>query len=225
MSLGYDVAAPARVPRQRHAGHRDQRPSRQLRERTARRSGRTARAHHPRRAAAGDHHLPGRAATSTRTPTTSGCTRSPGPAFDARRRPRRVSGARRRRGSRRSSTTSAWSIARVKALHAGVPRAWRGEPVRVVVRTRLRRRSHGRLHDAHRRRRLPAQAARGAARAPHAGRPRGLLDAPPRRRRPRGLPVGGVHARPLAGRHRRCADGEFEDDLFAGIRTAAHDRV
>ena len=54
-------AAPARLPRQRHAGHRGQRAARQLRERPARRSGRPARAHHPRGAPAGHHHLPRRA--------------------------------------------------------------------------------------------------------------------------------------------------------------------
>ena len=34
--------------------------------------------------------------------------------------------------------------------------------------------------------------------------PEGPLDAPPRRRHPRGVPVGGVHARALAGRQRRA---------------------
>ncbi len=40
--LGYDVVAHARLPRQRHARHRDQRAARQLRERAAGRSGRPA---------------------------------------------------------------------------------------------------------------------------------------------------------------------------------------
>ena len=43
-----------------------------------------------------------------------------------------------------------------------------------------------------------------AARAPHAGRPDGILDAAARRRRPRGVPLGGVRARALRSSTPAC---------------------
>ena len=164
------VAAPARLPRQRDARHRDERAARQLRQRAARRSGRAVRAHHPRRAPAGDHHLPRRAELLP-APRSHPGARDLGSGVRRGRRSRRVS-------RRRRPVAAVEALLRVVVDRAGegaapgVPRPRRGERVHVVVRARLRHRPQGRVHDAHRRRRLPAQAARVAARAPHAGRPR-----------------------------------------------------
>ena len=97
-----------------------------------------------------------------------------------------------------------WSIARVKALHEAYLDRGEESAYAHVVRARLRHEPHRRVHDAHRRRRLPRQAPRRAARAPHAGRSRRPLDAAARLRHPRGVPVGGVHARAFARRQPAC---------------------
>ena len=65
-----------------------------------------------------------------------------------------------------------WSIARVKALHEAYLDRGEESAYASLVRARLRHEPQRRVHDADRRRRLPAQAPRGAARAPHAGRSR-----------------------------------------------------
>ena len=70
----------------------------------------------------------------------------------------------------------------------------RGEPVHRAGSSASFPERAEQLHDVRRRRRLAAPASGRAARAPDPGRPRGVLDAPPRRRDPRGLPVGGVPA-------------------------------
>ena len=209
----------------RDSGMKDTEPNAQpgqLRERAARRSGRAARAHHPRRAPAGDHHLRRRQQVLSRTPTTSACTRSRGPAFDAAGDPNAFPDAGEPWQPSKMYYTG-WSARRIRALHDAFIARGEESPYAHVVRARgfdeSRDERFTTFVDVER---LPAQAPRGAARAPHAGRPDRVLDAAPRRRRPRGLPVGGVRARALAGRH-GVPEGEPEDDLFAGLRaTGAH---
>ena len=65
-----------------------------------------------------------------------------------------------------------WSIARVKALHEAYLDRGEESAYTSWFERGFDTEPQGRVHDAHRRRRLPRQAARGAARAPHAGRPR-----------------------------------------------------
>ena len=111
-----------------------------------------------------------------------------------------------------------WSIARVKALHAGVPRTRRGEPVHVVVRARLRRRI---ARTSSRRSSTSAttctSAARRCSRTARRSIPNGhwmrLPDDVIREVFPweeftlvRSLVDNGV------------PEGEYEDDLFAGLR-------
>ena len=120
------------------------------------------------------------------------------------------------RGSRSKLYYVGWSIA---------PRegAARRRTSRAARRARTRRGSSAastqtarRLHDAHRRGRLPAQAARGAARAPHAGRPRRASGC--------GCPTtssarssrGRSSCSPARSSTPAARDGEYEDDLFAG---------
>ena len=222
--LGYDVAAPARLPRQRDARHRDERAARQLRQRAARRSGRAARAHHPRRAAAGDHHLPRRAELLSAS-RPHPCARDLGsgvrrwPAI-----PRRIPTPA-PRGSRRSCTTSAWSIARVKALHEAYLDRGEESPYTSWFERGFdtdRKDDFTTLIDVGD---YLAQAPRGAARAPHAGRSRRAsgcacpTTSSARSSRGRSSSL----ARSLVDNARR-REGEFEDDLFAGIRAPARVR-
>ena len=146
-----------------------------------------------------------------------------GPAFELAGDPEAYPGARRAVAAVEALLRRLVDRAREGAAR-GVPRTRRGEPVRVVVRARLRHGSHRRLHDAHRRRRLPAQAARGAARAPHAGRPeRASGCAFPTTSSAR-CSRGRSSSSPARSSTTPPGDGEYEDDLFAGIRTGAADR-
>ena len=98
-----------------------------------------------------------------------------------------------------------WSARRVRALHEAFLARGEESPYASWFEERgFDETLDQRLHDVRRRRRLPGQPARGAARAPDAGGPDRVLDAPPRRRRPRGLPVGGVRAGPHASSTPAC---------------------
>ena len=139
-------------------------------------------------------------------------------------RPRRVS-------RRRRPVAAVEALLRVLVDRAGqgaapgVPRPRRGERVHVVVRARLRHRSQGRVHDAHRRRRLPRTSG-----APSLLAHRTQVD-------PEGhwmrLPDDVIRevfpweeftlARSLVDNG--VPEGEFEDDLFAGLRAGAVDRA
>ena len=159
----------------------------------------TARAHHPRRTAAGDHHLPRRAELlSAPRPHPGPRDLGPGvrcwPAIPRRSR----------------TLGEPWQPSKLyyvgvvdrarQGAARGVPRPRRGEPVRVVVRAWLRHGSQRRVHDA---RSTSASSCTSAARrcSRTARRStRRVLDASARRRHPRGLPVGGVRARAFARR-------------------------
>ena len=151
---------------------------------------------------------------------------APGPHPGARDLAARV---RRRRRSRRSIPTPAppwtpsklyytgFSRRRIEAMHEEFLR--RGEESPYAGWFERGFPTHAeRLHDVRRRRRLAAPAPRRAARAPHPGGSRGPLDAAPRRRDPRDLPVGGVPARASRGSTTAWPRATSEDDLFAGLR-------
>ena len=129
------VAAPARVPRLRHARHRDQRAPRQLRQRAARRGRGTARRDHPGRAAAGHRHLRRRPRVLP-APRPHPGARDLGAGVRRRRRPRSLS-----RGGRAVAAVEDVLHGLVEAPRAGVarglPRARSREPVRALVRVRL----------------------------------------------------------------------------------------
>ena len=174
-AIGYDARAHARIPRLGHARHRGERATRQLRERAARGSRRAVREDHPRRAAAGDHHVP-------RRPQLVPAPRSHPRVGDLRARVRR--GRRSRPVPRRGRAVAAEQALLRRLVDGagegaarGVRRARPGEPVRAVVRGREQHaRPRRPLHDPDRRERPPRCAPRRAARARDAGRSRGALD-------------------------------------------------
>src|SRR5438067_25709 len=206
------VTAPPRLPRLGHARHRDQRPARQLRQRAARRGGRTVGRDHPGRAAAGHRHVRRRPRVLS-APRPHPGARDLGARLRRRRRPRSLP-----RGGRAVAAVEDVLLGLVEASGAGaargVHRARTREPLRALVRGRVPRRRRS-VHDPRRRRRVPRTAPGRAPRAPHAGRPGRLLDEAARRGDPGHVPVGGVRAGALAGRRRgaRRRDGRARNRL------------
>ena len=148
-------------------------------------------------------HLRRRAARSTRTPTTSGCTRS----RCRRSTPPAIPTAYPDAGEPWQPSKlyySGFSFRRIQALHDAYEQIGEESPYAERIAQFEERRGRAErpitppttLVDVGDFLRRPAA---GAARAPHADRSRELLDAGARRPPARDVPVGGVRAGPLAG--------------------------